>query len=70
MTSTPSGSDFTEWLDATTIQDADWSYSVDEVPAGRLYEVADEASRRAESWRRLAAALESRARGAGRRGSS
>jgi hypothetical protein len=70
MTSTESSSDFTNWLEATTIQDGDWSYSIDEIPMGRLYEVADEASRRAESWRRFAAALESRARSTGRRASS
>jgi hypothetical protein len=67
MLSTTTTSAFSEWLTTTAIQDGDWILLVDEIPASRVYEVADEASRRAESWRRLAGALEARARRGARR---
>jgi hypothetical protein len=68
MLSTSTATAFSEWMAATAIDDGDWVLAVDEVPASRLYELADESARRAESWRRLAAALETRARRGTRRG--
>jgi hypothetical protein len=62
---------FTRWLEShRLVTDSDWKPFVDVIPIGRVYEVADEARRCAEQWRRFAAALESRpaARRRGRQG--
>jgi ParB-like chromosome segregation protein Spo0J len=55
--------EFVDWFDARHIDDTDWRQFVDTIPIGRVYEVADIARQRSESWRTFAAALEDRARG-------
>jgi ParB-like chromosome segregation protein Spo0J len=61
LASTPEGSLVASWLDRTDVQD-DWQIHVLAVPFSRVYEVADEARRRARSWNQFADALERRAR--------
>jgi hypothetical protein len=51
---------FLAWFRETSVDDADcWRY-LSEVPLSRIYLVADEARRRANSWSTFAAALEDR----------
>jgi hypothetical protein len=56
------GTTFLEWFERTAI-DPSWSGYVDRVPLGRVYEIADEARRRAADWRTFAEALEKRVQG-------
>jgi hypothetical protein len=51
---------FAALFDATTIERATLIGHVESVPLSRIYEVADEARRRAELWREFADVLESR----------
>lgn len=53
---------FAEWFDTHVVrEDAEWEALVSAVPIGRVYEIADAARTCADSWRRLATAMESRA---------
>lgn len=60
LNAVPAG--FATWFDAHRINDTEWHEFVDEIPIGRVYEVADASRQQSESWRALAAALEDRAR--------
>jgi len=53
---------FSSWLRASDIDDTNWEAVVNSLPVSRLYQLADEARRRADAWTRLVAALETRAR--------
>ncbi|MFI5287907.1 MAG: ParB N-terminal domain-containing protein [Candidatus Dormibacteria bacterium] len=56
------GPDFVEWFGATSVEQGDlWRY-VQAVPLSRVYEIADEARRRAEFWSGFAGAVEDRVR--------
>jgi ParB-like chromosome segregation protein Spo0J len=55
--------EFATWFEGHHIEDTDWKTFVDTIPIGRVYEVADIARQRSESWRAFASALEDRARG-------
>ena len=56
------GQAFIEWFESTSVEHADlWQY-VDAVPLSRVYEIADEARRRAELWTRFAVSIEGRVR--------
>lgn len=56
------GQQFVEWFSATAVEQADhWQY-VEAVPLSRVYEIADEARRRAEFWSRFAGAVEGQVR--------
>jgi hypothetical protein len=60
--STLGGTTFAEWFIRTYI-DSDWRAYVVAVPLSRVYEVADEARRRAACWQQFAVNLEARVRG-------
>jgi transposase-like protein len=64
LTSTSPGQDFAAWFEAVSIGD-EWREYLHAVPLSRVYEVADEASRRASSWSRFAQSLEGRVKGRG-----
>jgi hypothetical protein len=51
---------FMAWFKQTSVDDADCWRHVGDVPLSRVYIVADEARRRANSWSTFAAALEDR----------
>jgi len=55
-----------EFLERTDVTDADIGVHAGSVPLSRVYEVADEARRRAAFWARLAECVEGRARHNGR----
>jgi len=56
------GCEFIEWFDATSVEPTDhWSH-VGNVPRSRIYEVADEARRRAQFWVHFADSLEGQVR--------
>jgi ParB-like chromosome segregation protein Spo0J len=56
------GPEFAEWFDSTSVEQGElWQY-VDAVPLSRVYEIADEARRRADFWSRFAVAIEARVR--------
>ena len=55
------GGDFARWFAATNIGE-EWHACVWAVPLGRIYEVVDEARRRAAMWSSFASLLESRTR--------
>jgi len=58
--STASGVEFVTWFEATSVQEATaWAH---EVPLSRVYEIADEARRRARFWSDFAESLEGRSR--------
>lgn len=59
LASTDNGEDLLIWLERTSVgeSDLDWAASV---PLSRVYEVSDEARRRAEAWLQFARALEDR----------
>ncbi len=59
FSSTAVGEHFAEWFDRTAIT-VDWMNLVNVVPLSRIYEVADEARRRALAWTDFASALTSR----------
>ena len=56
------GQQFVAWFDATSVDPAQLWQHVGTVPLSRIYEIADEARRRAEFWGHFAEALEGRAR--------
>jgi hypothetical protein len=60
LASSEQGEQFLAWFERTAVAepDRDW---VAAVPLGRIYVVAEEARRRAETWLELARALEARA---------
>jgi hypothetical protein len=66
--STDAGISFVEWFDTTDVESTCWGRA-EEVPLGRVYEIADEARRRATFWSSFAKELEARARpqGSGQR---
>ncbi|HEX4863639.1 MAG TPA: ParB/RepB/Spo0J family partition protein [Acidimicrobiales bacterium] len=55
------GGDFAQWFTDTSVTD-DWHSFVWTIPVGRIYEVVDEARRRAATWTAFASILESRIR--------
>jgi hypothetical protein len=62
FTDRENGQQFVDWLSATSVEQGDlWRY-VASVPLSRVYEIADEARRRAEFWTRFAEATEGRVR--------
>jgi hypothetical protein len=61
LTSIENGRSFLEWFDRTRIGE-DWRRYVEVIPRSRIYDLADEAHRRAEDWKRFAQALEARSR--------
>jgi hypothetical protein len=65
FTSTAAGAGFVGWFDGTSLGDA-WSGHVDAVPLSRIYEVADEARRRASAWNEFADSLVARVGRGGR----
>jgi hypothetical protein len=60
LSATPEGVSFVEWFESTAVTVA--PCRVDDVPLSRVYEIADEARRRARFWIDLADSLESRTR--------
>jgi ParB-like chromosome segregation protein Spo0J len=60
LRSTPEQGDFSEWFTRTWVGD-DWGRFVEMPPLSRIYELADEARRRAQCWRDFAEAMERRA---------
>ena len=60
LVSSEGGDDFVRWFDRTTIDDDEWRLRAEHVPLSRVYEIADEARRRADTWIRFARALEAR----------
>jgi hypothetical protein len=58
--STAHGVSFVDWFEATTVNDG--GSRVDEVPLSRVYDIADEARRRARYWADFAQSLEQRTR--------
>jgi len=62
LAATPELALFSSWLRASDIEDTNWDAVVSSLPVSRLYELADEARRRADAWTRLVAVLETRAR--------
>lgn len=61
LSSTDDGSTFAIWFERTSIA-TEWHRHVLTIPLSRVYEVADEARRRAEQWRDFADAVGSRVR--------
>lgn len=59
--STDEGSAFAEWFSRTAVGD-DWWQHLATVPLSRVYDVADEARRRAQHWSDFARALEAKSR--------
>jgi ParB-like chromosome segregation protein Spo0J len=59
--STDEGSDFAVWFTRTAVTDG-WQAYLAAVPYSRIYDVADEARRRAAHWADFARALEARSR--------
>jgi ParB-like chromosome segregation protein Spo0J len=55
--------EFAQWFETHHVEDKDWKEFVDTIPISRVYEIADMARQRSESWRAFASALEDRARG-------
>ncbi len=53
--------DFTEWFSSTNINE-DWHNFLWTIPLGRVYEIVDEARRRAAVWTSFASLLEARTR--------
>jgi ParB-like chromosome segregation protein Spo0J len=61
LASAPSSQAFLDWFESTDVG-ADWCAYPASVPLSRVYEIADEARRRARSWLQFADALEGRVR--------
>jgi len=59
LTSTPDGKEFAVWFDQTD-PGPDWATHVMAVPLSRVYEVADEARRRASAWTQFGQLVEDR----------
>ena len=64
LAATTQGKGFATWLEQTNIGEESQGY-VEGIPLSRVYEIADEARRRADAWLAFAAMLEERARGRG-----
>jgi ParB-like chromosome segregation protein Spo0J len=62
FTSTEWGSAFASWFEQTSIAD-EWRPFVPSVPISRVYEIVDEAQRRASAWASFASALSARVSG-------
>ena len=60
LLSTREGTSFAKWFERTSI-DEEWRDLAQGIPVSRIYEVADEARRRAQRWLVLASWLETRA---------
>jgi hypothetical protein len=58
FTSTDEGASFAMWFDRTF--NGEWSAYIQSVPLSRVYEIEDEARRRANAWSEFAAALNAR----------
>lgn len=58
--SSDDGEDFVAWFDRTAMTEDDVWRRVDAVPLSRVYEIADEARRRATAWTQFARTLEAR----------
>jgi hypothetical protein len=56
----PQTAAFATWFDSRSVSDGDWEDFIDTVPMTRLFQVIDDARRRAESWQRFAGALRER----------
>jgi ParB-like chromosome segregation protein Spo0J len=61
LASTSDGHRFASWFKRTSAV-AHWTRYVEAMPLSRIYEVADEARRRADAWSQFAEAVETRAR--------
>ena len=59
LASSDDAGEFARWLDQTQVDD-EWREYVWTIPFGRIYEIADEARRRAACWTQFASLLESR----------
>ena len=59
LLSTTAGRAFSTWFDQTSIAD-DWRQHVEGIPISRVYEIADEARRRAQRWLEFSSLLEAR----------
>jgi ParB-like chromosome segregation protein Spo0J len=62
LASTDSGKKFIEWFEGLHI-DHEWHTYVSDLPRSRLYEISDEARRRARCWTEFAEAVENRVLG-------
>jgi ParB-like chromosome segregation protein Spo0J len=62
LASTDSGKKFIEWFEGLRIDD-EWHTYVSDLPRSRLYEISDEARRRARCWTEFAEAVENRVMG-------
>jgi hypothetical protein len=56
------GESFVGWFDSTSIAHVDLWQQIESVPLSRVYEIADEARRRAAFWTQFAVTLEGRVR--------
>jgi ParB-like chromosome segregation protein Spo0J len=61
ITSTPDGTQFADWFDRTDVA-VNWRTYVMALPLSRVYEIADEARRRARAWNEFADVVEERVR--------
>jgi ParB-like chromosome segregation protein Spo0J len=62
FSSTSAGLQFSDWFDRVIVNRDDVAAFVDAIPLSRIYEVVDEARRRAAVWESFAVQLEKRAR--------
>jgi hypothetical protein len=62
LTATERGQEFSVWFERTGVTAEDWTDHIDSIPVSRVYELADEARRRAAQWQEFAAVLEGRVR--------
>jgi len=60
--STTMGRAFVDWFARTDVRPDDWGNFCPDIPLGRIYEVADEARKRASRWNEFADRVEERAR--------
>jgi hypothetical protein len=63
----PNGASFTAWMDQREISSEDWELCLEQIPLGRLAQLADDARARAAEWAKFSAALEARSRTLNRR---
>ena len=61
LTASPEGADFAQWFAEGDVGH-DWQKYVGSIPLSRVYEVVDEARRRAAAWSAFARMLECRTR--------
>jgi ParB-like chromosome segregation protein Spo0J len=62
ISSTPEGSAFGSWFDRSDISDDDIAAHLDVIPLSRVYEVIDDALRRARAWEAFGCRLRARVR--------